>query len=60
MRPLERFFKCFKTERMIKGDYEDIAEAEDAIMYYIWGYYQTVRSHSFSDYLLPHSYYIKL
>lgn len=51
--PTERFFGSFKTEWMPKGGYEDIAEAKDAIMYYIWGYYQTVRPHTFNDYLLP-------
>ena len=51
--PTERFFRSFKTEWMPKGGYEDIAEAKQAIMDYIWGYYQTVRPHSFNNYLTP-------
>ena len=51
--PTERFFRSFKTERMQKGNYEDITEAKSAISSYIWGYYQTLRPHSFNDYLLP-------
>ena len=51
--PTERFFRSFKTEWMPKGGYEDIAEAKSAISSYIWGYYQTVRPHSFNDYLTP-------
>ena len=51
--PTERFFRSFKTEWMPKGGYEDIAEAKGAISSYIWGYYQTVRPHSFNDYLPP-------
>ena len=38
---------------MPKGGYENIAEAKSAIIDYIWGYYQTVRPHSFNDYLTP-------
>ncbi len=48
--PTERFFRSFKTEWMPKGGYENIAEAKSAIIDYIWGYYQTVRPHSFNDY----------
>ena len=51
--PTERFFRSFKTEWMLKGGYEDIAEARTAIVDYIWGYYQTVRPHAFNDYLSP-------
>ena len=51
--PTERFFRSFKTEWMPKGGYEDIIEASRAISDYIWGYYQTVRPHSFNDYLPP-------
>jgi len=51
--PTERFFRSFKTEWMPKGGYEDIAEASSAISDYIWGYYQTVRPHSFNDHLSP-------
>ncbi|WP_201597848.1 hypothetical protein [Psychrobacter vallis] len=38
---------------MPKGGYENIAEAKSAIIDYIWRYYQTVRPHSFNDYLPP-------
>lgn len=51
--PTERFFRSFKTEWMPKGGYEDMAEASRAISDYIWGYYQSVRPHSFNDYLPP-------
>ncbi|MFC6205584.1 integrase core domain-containing protein [Psychrobacter urativorans] len=51
--PTERFFRSFKTEWMPKGGYEDIFEAKSAISDYIWDYYQTVRPHSFNDYLTP-------
>lgn len=51
--PTERFFRSFKTEWMPKGGYENISEAKSAIIDYIWGYYQTVRPHSFNGYLPP-------
>jgi len=51
--PTERFFRSFKTEWMPKGGYDNIAGAKIAIVDYIWGYYQTVRPHSFNDYLTP-------
>lgn len=51
--PTERFFRSFKTEWMPKGGYEDIAEAKQAICDYIWGYYQSVRPHTFNNYLTP-------
>jgi len=51
--PTERFFRSFKTEWMPKGGYENIAEAKSAIIDYIWGYYQTVRPHTFNNYLTP-------
>ena len=49
---------CFSDARhsdseVPKGGYEDIAEAKSAIIDYIWNYYQTVRPHSFNDYLPP-------
>jgi len=36
-----------------KGGYEDISEAKQAISNYIWGYYQSIRTHTFDDYLTP-------
>jgi len=51
--PTERFFRSFKSEWMPKGGYENIAEASRAISDYIWGYYQSVRPHSFNNYLTP-------
>ena len=47
----ERFFRSFKTEWMPKGGYDNIAGAKIAIVDYIWGYYQTVRPHTFNNYL---------
>ena len=47
----ERFLRSFKTEWMPKGGYKNIAEARTAIIDYIWGYYQTMRPHSFSGVL---------
>jgi putative transposase len=49
----ERFFRSFKTECILKGGYENIAEAKSDIIDYIWGYYQTVRPHLFNDCLPP-------
>jgi len=40
-------------EWMPEGGYENIFEASIAIPDYISGYYQTVRPHSFNDYLPP-------
>lgn len=51
--PTERFFRSFKTEWIPKGCYENIFEAKSAITDYIWGYYQTVRPHSFNNCLTP-------
>ena len=51
--PTERFFRSFKTEWTPKGGYENILEAKSAITDYIWGYYQTVRPHTFNNYLTP-------
>ncbi|MEO1850667.1 MAG: integrase core domain-containing protein, partial [Psychrobacter sp.] len=51
--PTERFFRSFKTQWMLKGGYEEIAEASSAITNYIWGYYQAVRPHSFNNSLTP-------
>ena len=51
--PTERFFRSFKTEWVPKGGYENITEAKQDICDYIWGYYQTVRPHSFNNYLPP-------
>ena len=51
--PTERFFRSFKTEWMPKGGYENITEAKQDVCDYIWGYYQTVRPHSFNNYLPP-------
>ena len=36
-----------------KGGYGYITEALSAITDYIWGYYQTVRPHTFNNYLKP-------
>lgn len=49
--PTERFFKNFKIEWLPKGGYEDISEAIQAIIDYIWGYYQSLKPQTFNDYL---------
>ncbi|WP_201587366.1 IS3 family transposase [Psychrobacter sp. HII-4] len=51
--PTERFFRSFKTEWMPKNGYDNIDEARQAVNDYIWGYYQSVRPHSFNEYLTP-------
>lgn len=51
--PTERFFRSFKTEWMPKNGYDNIDEARQAVNDYIWGYYQSVRPHSFNGYLTP-------
>lgn len=51
--PTERFFRSFKTEWMPKNGYDNIDEAQQAVNDYIWGYYQSVRPHSFNEYLTP-------
>ena len=48
-----RFFRSFKTEWMPKNGYDNIDEAQQAVNDYIWGYYQSVRPHSFNEYLTP-------
>lgn len=39
---IERFSESFRTERMLKDGYEDIAEAKSIVTDYMFGYYQTV------------------
>lgn len=53
MPPTERFFRSFKTEWIPRDGYENIDEASTAITDYIWDYYQTVRPHTFNNYLTP-------
>ncbi|MBZ1391476.1 transposase [Psychrobacter pacificensis] len=48
-----RFFRSFKTEWMPKNGYDNMDEARQAVNDYIWGYYQSVRPHSFNEYLTP-------
>jgi putative transposase len=38
---------------MPKDGYEDMNEAKQAVNDYIWGYYQTIRPHTFNNYLTP-------
>ena len=45
--------KDFDDNGVPKGGYEDINEAKRAISDYIWGYYQTIRPHTFNNYLTP-------
>lgn len=51
--PTERFFRSFKTEWMPKNGYADLEQAQQQISEYIWGYYRSVRPHTFNDYLTP-------
>lgn len=51
--PMERFFRSFKTEWMPKAYYRSYAEAEQDTLKYILEHYNTVRGHSFNNYLSP-------
>lgn len=51
--PMERFFRSFKTEWMPKGRYASYSEAERDVLHYINLHYNTVRGHSYNNYLSP-------
>lgn len=51
--PMERFFRSFKTEWMPKEFYSSYDEAETDAEKYIILYYNTVRVHSYNNYLSP-------
>jgi putative transposase len=50
--PMERCFRSFKTEWMLKGGYQTIDQAKADIVSYI-SYYNFGRGHSYNDYLAP-------
>ena len=50
--PMERFFRSFKTEWMPKECYRSFTEAASDIIHYILSHYNTVRGHSYNQYLL--------
>jgi putative transposase len=51
--PTERFFRSFKVEWMPKTFYTSFEEAEDDIFQYIVNHYNSVRGHSYNNYLSP-------
>ena len=51
--PMERFFRSFKTEWMPKEFYRSYDEAETDVQKYIILHYNTVRGHSYNNYLSP-------
>ena len=51
--PMERFFRSFKTEWMPKEYYTSYDEAESDTLKYIILHYNTVRGHSYNNYLSP-------
>ena len=51
--PTERFFRSFKTEWMPKKCYASYAEAKQDTLDYIITYYNSVRRHSYNNYLSP-------
>ncbi len=51
--PMERFFRSFKTEWMPKECYKSYDEAETDVQKYIILHYNTVRGHSYNNYLSP-------
>ncbi len=53
--PMERFFRSFKTEWMPKEFYRSYDEAETDVQKYIIQHYNTVRGHSYINYLTPNA-----
>ena len=53
--PMERFFRSFKTEWMPKEHYTSYDEAESDVYKYIVNHYNTVRGHSYNNYLSPNA-----
>jgi putative transposase len=51
-RPMERFFRSYKTEWMPKVCYDHYAQGEIDIAAYM-KYYNYQRGHSYNDYLAP-------
>ena len=50
--PMERWFRSFKYEWMLKGGYSSLDEAKDDIKHYVF-YYNRVRPHSYNQGLPP-------
>ena len=50
---MERFFRSFKTEWVPKYGYRSMTEATTDILNYIHQYYNSVRGHSYNNYLSP-------
>lgn len=51
--PMERFFRSFKYEWMPENCYQTFEEAERDTLKYIHEYYNSVRGHSYNNYLSP-------
>jgi len=51
--PMERFFRSFKTEWMPEKYYRSYDEAETDVFQYIIAHYNSVRGHSYNNYLPP-------
>lgn len=51
--PTERFFRSYKVEWMPKDFYSTYEEAETDVLKYIIQYYNSVRGHSYNNYLSP-------
>ena len=49
---MERWFRSFKYEWMLKGGYSSLDEAKDDIKHYVF-YYNRVRPHSYNQGLPP-------
>ncbi|MEH8109226.1 integrase core domain-containing protein, partial [Gallibacterium anatis] len=50
--PMERWFRSFKYEWMLKGGYSSLDEAKEDIKQYVF-YYNRVRPHSYNQGLPP-------
>lgn len=53
--PMERFFRSFKTEWMPRSCYQTYEDAERDTLRFIHHYYNSVRGHSYNDYLSPNA-----
>jgi len=53
--PTERFFRSYKVEWMPKDFYSTYEEAETDVLKYIIQHYNSVRGHSYNNYLSPNA-----
>ncbi len=53
--PMERFFRSLKTEWIPKYNYRSYTEAETDVHKYIHLHYNSVRGHSYNNYLSPNA-----